>query len=185
MTDQEKAVDPNQTNATQQNEIESGEEATGGKDHQKEGREIVNKFMLFSMGIGLVPVPAIDLIGLAALQLRMLHRLTRLYGVAFDEQRAKIIIAAFLGTGTPGLASRSLASLLKAIPGVGSVLAFFSMSLLGGAATYALGRLFVYHFEIGGALFDLDPKKTRAYYEQLLGEGQQVTKRISWAGIKP
>jgi hypothetical protein len=58
------------------------------------------------------------------------------------------------------------------------------MALLGGASTYAVGRVFIQHFESGGTLLTFDPAKVRDYYTHQLDTGH---KRIaeSFAGVKP
>ncbi len=162
---------------------ESDDQGTAG--HEEEAKKIVRKFMLLSSGVGLIPVPVVDIIGLAALQLRLLYRLVKLYEIPFDKQRAKVLIGALVGTGTPGVATKGFSSLLKAIPGVGSVVGFFSMSLLGGASTYAIGKVFTYHFELGGTLLDFDPESTKEYFTQAMAEGNQEAGRVSMAGAKP
>lgn len=163
-----------------------GEASSENQDgHEEEAKKIVRKFMLLSMGVGLIPVPIVDLVGLAALQVRLLYRLVKLYEIPFDEQRAKLLIGALLGTGTPSVATKGFGSLLKAIPGVGSVAGFFSMSLLSGASTYAIGKVFTYHFELGGTLLDFDPDSTKEYFAEAMSEGKQEASRLSMAGAKP
>jgi Mrp family chromosome partitioning ATPase len=42
----------------------------------------------------------------------------------------------------------------RVLPGVGTILSSATMPILGGTSTYALGLIFVRHFEAGGSLQD-------------------------------
>jgi hypothetical protein len=74
----------------------------------------------------------------------------------------------------PTSTAMTLASLAKAVPGLGTATGMISVSILGGATTYAIGSVFVQHFESGGTLLDFDPKKMRAYFSSKLQEGKGV-----------
>src|SRR5215510_4090745 len=71
--------------AMAETETESQEERTIDTPGEKESRarRIVKTHMWVSMGVGLIPVPTVDLAGITAVQLRMLHELTKLYDVPF------------------------------------------------------------------------------------------------------
>jgi hypothetical protein len=71
---------------------------------------------------------------------------------------------------SPGLA----ASLGKFIPGVGQTLATGSAVLLNGAATYAVGKVFIQHFAAGGTFLTFDPEAVRDYFATQLKEGGEV-----------
>jgi uncharacterized protein (DUF697 family) len=64
--------------------------------------------------------------------------------------------------------------MLKAIPGVGGLIGMVASPALAGASTYALGKVFIQHFESGGTLLDFDPAKMKAYYASQYEEGKQV-----------
>jgi hypothetical protein len=80
----------------------------------------------------------------------------------------------------PTSTAMTLASLAKAVPGLGTATGMISVSLLGGATTYAIGSVFAQHFESGGTLLDFDAKKMRAYFSTKLEEGKAVA-----ADLKP
>ena len=81
----------------------------------------------------------------------------------------------------PTSTAMTLASLAKAVPGLGTATTgVITVSVLGGATTYALGSVFVQHFESGGTLLDFDAKKMRAYFSNKLEEGKGVV-----ADLKP
>jgi uncharacterized protein (DUF697 family) len=72
-----------------------------------------------------------------------------------------------------------MGGLLKMVPLVGPVLGGFSMSLFSGAATYAIGKVFIQHFEAGGTFLDFNPVTVKEYFQNLYAEGQTVAKEMN------
>ncbi len=138
----------------------------------RQARDIVRTRVYWALGIGLVPIPVVDFAGLMAVQLEMLSRLSRLYGVPFRKDLGKNIIASLVGSVVPPLAAAPLASMLKLIPVIGYTTGAVSMSLVGGACTYALGRVFTKHFSMGGTLFDFDVEASKEEFKQQYEEGK-------------
>ncbi|RKZ39142.1 MAG: GTPase [Candidatus Parabeggiatoa sp. nov. 3] len=145
-----------------------------------DANNIVNRYMLGSVAVGIVPIPIVDVVALSSLQVKMLHRLAKLYGVEFSKNLGKSLIASLLGSGIPFALARTAA---KSIPIYGQMTGMISMSLLGGASTYALGKVFIQHFESGGTFLTFDPQKVKAYYAEQLEKGKEKLK--GGAGIKP
>ena len=136
----------------------------------QEANRIVKNHVIGSMGLSLVPIPLVDLVALSGIQLKMLHNLAKLYRVPFSENLGKSLIMALVGGVMPTSTAITLASFAKAIPGLGTATGMVSVSVLGGATTYAIGSVFTQHFETGGTLLDFDPKKNaRILYEQIAG----------------
>ena len=140
--------------------------------------EIVRNHVGFSMGAGLVPFPGADLLAVSAVQLNMLRQLARLYNTGFIDSLGKSVISAIVGSS----AARLGASLVKLIPGVGTVVGELSMPILAGASTYALGKVVSSHFKNGGTLETLDLKMAKKRYESDLAEGKEVADQISKQG---
>ena len=150
-------------------ETESQAERTVDTPGERESRarRIVKTHMWVSMGVGLIPVPTVDLAGITAVQLRMLHELTKLYDVPFSRDLGKKLIGALLGSCVPV----SLGSTAKMLPFVGYVVGGLSTPLLAGAATYAIGKVFIQHFETGGTLLDFEPAKMRERFRRAFATG--------------
>ncbi len=64
------------------------------------------------------------------------------------------------------------------IPFVGSTLGALSMPVMAGASTYAIGKVFIQHFESGGTFLTFDPKAVKDYYAEQLKEGSVVAKQV-------
>jgi uncharacterized protein (DUF697 family) len=141
--------------------------------------DLVKKWMWWTMGAGLIPVPFVDLAAVSGVQIKMLSDLSNLYGVKFSANKGKSVVSALLGSIVPNsLAGGGVGSILKMIPLVGTILGGVSMSLFSGAATYAIGKSFIQHFESGGTFLDFDPVKVKDYFKSLFEEGQMVAKKM-------
>jgi uncharacterized protein (DUF697 family) len=134
--------------------------------------------------VGLVPLPLLDMALLSGIQLKMLHRLAKLYDVEFFTHLGKSVIASLLGSGISLSFSFNLSSLVRGIPFYGQAMSVISVSLFGGASTYAIGKVFVQHFESGGTFLTFDPKRVRDYYAQQFEKGKKEVKE-NFVGIRP
>lgn len=140
-----------------------------------QANEIVRNGVLFSMGAGLlVPVPILDVAAVSGVQLDMIRRLCKLYDVEFSENAGKTVLSALAG----GTAARVGASLIKAIPGFGSVLGGVSMSILSGASSYAIGQVFTSHFESKGTMDNFDAQAWKKAFEEQLEIGKEFAQKI-------
>jgi len=115
-------------------------------------RRIIRDYSIWSAGAGLIPIPVLDMAALAALQLKMLNSLSLHYGVEFQQQRARAIVASLIGGFHAGLLSGSI---LKIVPFVGTSIMALTPAATGGI-TYAVGMVFMQHFESGGTLLSFD-----------------------------
>ncbi|MBC7775772.1 MAG: DUF697 domain-containing protein [Phycisphaerae bacterium] len=140
------------------------------EEKQAKSSEIIKNHLGFSLGAALIPLPGADLLAVSGVQLNMLRQLAKLYNVSFFDNLGKTIVSAIVG----GSAARLGASLVKAIPGVGTIIGELSMPILSGASTWALGRTVANHLHRGGTLEDLDLTKARKIYETEIEEGKKV-----------
>ncbi|MCB2198619.1 DUF697 domain-containing protein [bacterium] len=142
-------------------------------------KKIVKNYMWWSMGAGLIPVPLVDMAAVTGVQMKMVADISKEYDVKFSENRSRSIIISLLGSLVPNAFARGfVGSLLKALPLVGTIAGTLSMSLFSGAATYAIGQVFVQHFELGGTLLDFDADKMKAYFEEQFKEGTKKAEEL-------
>ncbi|MCP4692317.1 MAG: DUF697 domain-containing protein [Desulfobacterales bacterium] len=139
--------------------------------------KIIKKHVLGAAGVGLIPMPLLDMVALTGVQLNMLRRLANYYDVPFMEEKGKHLIASLLGAFVPVGAARPLASLIKAVPVVGQALGGLSMSITAGASTYAVGKVFERHFASGGTFPDFDPGKVKEYFAGYFEAGERVAEK--------
>lgn len=125
--------------------------------------EIITSAMGWSAAAGAVPVPILDIAALAVVQTRMVMDLTELYGERLGQQSARALVSILLGTIIPGaLTGGIVGSVVKSAPFVGTLVGMGSLAALGAAATYAIGKVFVRHFEGGGTLATFDAKSIKS-----------------------
>ena len=133
---------------------------------------IIRNHVLYAAGGGLIPIPLMDIAAVTAIQLDMLKQLSNLYEIRFDRSSGKLHVSAMASS----VLSRLGASAIKAIPGLGSLIGGVSMAIMSGASTYAIGQVFIRHYESGGTLHDFDADLYREAYEEELEEGKRKTK---------
>lgn len=136
---------------------------------QAKAQAIVNRAMWLARGVGIVPIPWLDFVALSAIQMTMLTQLSYLYGVNFSKYRAKKILFSLSSSANAALSgSFIMHSVGRLAPGFSTVSSLLTMPLLGGALTYAVGKTFIKHYELGGTLLDFDPQTTRDYFQTQL-----------------
>lgn len=136
--------------------------------------DIIRNHVLLSLGAGLVPVPLLDLVAVTAVQLDMCRMLSKNYDVEFKEELGKSVISSLAGTAL----ARYGASLVKTIPGIGTILGGISMSALSGGTTYAIGQVFKRHFGGGGDLFNVDLDSAKEIFAEELERGKRVAEEL-------
>ncbi|PON14000.1 GTPase [Candidatus Entotheonella serta] len=155
-----------------------------GEDKTTRALQIVKQHALSAIGVSIVPLPLVDVALLSGIQIAMLYRLAELYGVDFVSNARKPVLASVLGGGLSFSLSANLATLLRSLPRVGLIAGLISTPLFGAAATYAVGRVFIQHFESGSTFLTFDPQRVRAYFVEQFEAGKEEM-RTSFAGIRP
>ena len=134
---------------------------------------IIRNHVIWSMGAGFIPVLIADIFAVSALQLDMIRQMCRVYDVDFQETQGKAVVTSLTSTT---LARLGAGSVVKLIPGLGSMLGGATVSAFAGASTFALGEVFKKHFESGGTILDFDPDRLRKYYKEKFEKGKSVAK---------
>jgi uncharacterized protein (DUF697 family) len=132
----------------------------------------VKNYTMAAMAVGLVPAPLIDMAALSAIQLKMVHSAANNYGVPFSKNIAKSIIGSMLGSSIAVTLALPVASFIKFVPIIGQSSGTISTALIGSASTYAVGKIFVEHFESGGTFLNFDEEKAKAHFKELYEEGR-------------
>ncbi len=140
---------------------------------------LIQQYMGWSCAGGLVPLPLMDIAAITAAQIQLVRELSALYGVPFKDHLGRNVVASLVGGVGSAAAGRGIfCSLLKAVPVIGTIGGLISVPIVAGAATYALGQVFIEHFEHGGTLLDFNPKPMRTFFETKYKEGQKVAKEV-------
>lgn len=162
---------------------EAGPVTVEMSNRDKRTNAIIKRHMYWAMGFGIIPFPVVDVAAVTAVQLKMIASLADLYGQEFSRSWGKSILGALVGgVGAAGLAYGTFGSMVKAIPGVGTLFGMVAMPIMAGATTYAVGKVFNLHFSSGGTMLNFDVQKMRCYYEQQLQEGVKVAENATASG---
>ena len=128
---------------------------------RSQANSIVERHTAYAAVGGIIPVPIANVASVTAVIVRMVKRLSDLYGIPFERDRARAIVVGLMGGAMPtGLGAVTTSTLFYVVPGSGLVgLAVSSIAAV--ACTRSIGRIFVEHFETGSSLHDLGaPAKT-------------------------
>jgi uncharacterized protein (DUF697 family) len=136
---------------------------------------LVKDHILMSGAVGLIPAPGLDILAGMGIQVALLKRLSDLYKTPFSENAARGIVTSLLGgLGTGALAGGIFFSAIKILPGAGTLIGVAALPISLAAMTYAVGKLFVAHFEIGGTLDSFNVAANRRYFSDLVKRGREV-----------
>lgn len=131
-------------------------------------QQIVNKYALGSGAVSLVPIPMVDMVAVTAVQAKMVTSLAKHYGVPMTGgQWLKTGIASLVAGVAPNALAGGLAGeAIRQLPVVGSMLKIAVVPGFAMAVSYAIGKVFIAHFEAGGTLLDFNPEKVRSHFSQ-------------------
>ncbi|MGJ4906130.1 YcjF family protein [Bradyrhizobium sp. HKCCYLRH2060] len=126
-------------------------------EHHKQALAIVKRNAGFGAITGLIPLPLLDVFALTGIQIKMISELAEVYEIPFNENAVKSYVAALIGGIVPvsplsGVAIRAA----RYVPFIGPLLGIAVVPAFASALTWAIGRVFVNHFEKGGDLLSVD-----------------------------
>ncbi len=159
------------------NELETNLTAVATALRQTEAQNIVKNNIITSMASGLVPIPLFDIISLTNIQFHMVQALAEHYEVPVDNISRSLITSLISGS-LPVISVLGAGSILKSIPGIGSLAGSGSVSVISGAISYAVGQVFIRHFEQGGTLSDFNPASARNYFGEQFKAGKVIARDL-------
>jgi len=151
------------------------QDATTGSDNvemtdqqrDEQASQLVDRYSLWSGAAGLIPVPIVDVVVVGGVQLQMLRKLSEIYGVPFSDNMGKSVLASLAGSLIPASTATTTAmgvgSLMKGLPGIGTMVGALTMPAFSAGATYIIGKVFIQHFASGGTLLDFNPPDYREF----------------------
>lgn len=135
---------------------------------------IVRGHVIWAMGAGLIPIPLFDIAAVTAIQMDALKKLAAEEGIDYSTDGGKRFVTAITG----GTFARLGASLVKGIPGVGSVIGGLSMSAMSAASTYAICQVAISHFRSERNFLNVDIESAKRLYEKALEKGKAFVKSL-------
>lgn len=153
---------------TDQNQVATQDavELTPQQQRQAQVKSLIRKYAAVSAGLGLIPVPGLDIVSVSGAQYAMIRDLAEIYGFQASKEHIRVVVGSLLGGALPvALTAAGGGSLVKSIPFVGTIAGAVLVPALASAATLALGRVFAEHFETGGTLLDFDAERLRSHFQ--------------------
>ena len=124
-----------------------------------QARAIVERHATYSAVGGILPLPIASVAGITTIIIRMVKMLSSLYGVPFERDRARAIVAGLVGGATPtGFAAVTTSTLFYVVPS-GLLLSTVVSAISAVACTRSIGRVFIEHFESGATLNDFRARR--------------------------
>lgn len=135
---------------------------------------IIADHVVYSMGAAMIPLPLADVAAVTLVQLDMVRELAGAYDIDYDRARGKALILSLSGAA----AARIGASALKALPFAGTLIGAAAQVGLSGASTYAVGQVFMSHFEERGSFEDMQPEALRERYRYYVDKGKEIARAL-------
>lgn len=126
---------------------------------------------------GFITIPGVDTLTISGVQLKMVYDLCKIYKVPFKKEAVLAVAGAALGGSLTTTASFGVASFgLSKIPYIGSILSIATQPAISFATTYAVGMIFIKHFESNGTLIDFDLESTKAVFDDQFEKAKALYK---------
>ncbi|MEI6205659.1 MAG: DUF697 domain-containing protein [Desulfuromonadales bacterium] len=140
----------------------------------------IKNHVVAAMGIGLIPSGLVDVVGITAIEVKLIRDLAPIYNFPVPKTLVayKILISLIGSVGVVYFSTR-MHSALKGVPLVGHAVYVGLLSITGGAAVYAVGKIFQEHYTSGGTFLSKDNRYIRNYFKEKYAEGKQVVKGYS------
>lgn len=138
-------------------------------DKRPEAEKIIRNSVWWSLAVGTIPIPFLDLGSVSMIQMEMMRDLCKLYDVPFNEKELTSRFMALIG----GSAPRVVSYVIKFIPIVG-IVSKVSMPFMSALSTYSMGQVLLRHFEEGGKVLTFDVEAARSFYAESLQAGKKI-----------
>lgn len=128
---------------------------------QDQCNNLINSASTWAAAATLIPVSGVDMAALAAVEANLIINISSVYGEKLQKYAVSGVISTLLGTLAPMYGAQlTVPLLLKWIP-FGNLVGAATMAGFGAAATYAIGKVFVNHYENGGTFANFDANKAK------------------------
>ena len=135
---------------------------------------IIADHTTYAMASALIPIPMADVAAVTLVQLDMVRALAEAYEVDYDKTKSRAVILSLTGAAIARLG----ASALKALPGIGTIAGAATQVALSGASTFAVGQIFMNHFENRGTFEHFETDVLRERYREYVERGKKIAQAL-------
>lgn len=150
---------------------------------KEEADKIIKRGAMLATGASMIPLPAIDIALVSAVQINMVKQLCEAYGVPYQEHRVRVAITSIIGATIARFVAYGAKETLDAFSQYEGMSDLLTSGAIGGFFTAATGEIYSMHFEGGGTLETLDISNFIDYVSEQIKNGelhpQQFTKLTS------
>lgn len=151
--------------------------ATGlsSEEYRNRADAVIKKHVIIAMGLGLIPLTLVDVLGIIAIEVKMIRDLARSYDFPVPHRLLayKILFSLMGGVG-PVYFSAKMNTVLKTFPLLRYTVSAGLLSITDGAAVYAVGKIFQKHFESGGTFLSSDNETLKSFFQLQFQEGKKL-----------
>lgn len=131
---------------------------------REQAAKSVKRYAAASAGLGVIPIPALDMAAIGTSQLLMIRSVAKIYGLDLSKDRVRAIVATTVGGAVPVVVGGGLSSIFKAIPVIGTIAGIVTMPSVAGLTTLTLGTALADHLDADGSLDELGLTQLRATF---------------------
>lgn len=155
-------------------------------EKESRAKNIVSTFVLANTATGLIPIVLVDLIAIKWIIFAMLYYVSKEYDVKFSKGLVTPLITAFAtGIGSVIIGKGLIRSISKHIPIIGPIIGAAGMPVMAGAFTYAVGMVFIRHFNTGGDFSDFKLEAFKDCFNQYYREHLDKTLKSQTPPVTP
>lgn len=160
------------------NQSEAGTALEGVSGTTRRADAAVRNHAVGSAVVGAVPVGPLVMVLLLALNLKMVHKLSKIYDVDFNEDLGRAAIYSFIGAcGSGAIGGRIIWGLSTLVPVAGQFIQAVTVPVFAAGFTYGIGKLFTQHFASGGTFLDFHPEEVREHFYAEFQEGMKLAEK--------
>jgi len=144
----------------------------------------IKSYVILAMGTGLIPSALVDIAAITALEVKMIGDLARVYDFPVPHRlvRYKVLIS-LIGSIGPVYLSIKMHAALKSLPLIGYAVYVGMLSITGGAAIYAVGKIFQRHYESGGTFLSSENPVLRNHFRKKYREGKEIVPELAKSAV--
>jgi|GEM_PF-6981794 len=136
--------------------------------------EIIKDHVITAMAAGAIPVPVADLAAVSAVHLSLIKKISVEMDKGYNEMKGKALISSLI-TGT---VTRTGASLIKLLPGIGTIAGITTQILFSGATTYAIGKVLVSAYDRGETIDSISGETVKGEFDKLVKKGKKYASSL-------
>lgn len=140
---------------------------------RRDARSVIDTHVMLAAGASMIPSPIVDVVAIAAIEVRLIGALARVYDFPVPHKLVlgKLLVS-LIGSVGPAYLTTKLYAAVKVVPIVGHAALASVLAVTNGAAVYAVGKIFQKHYESGGTFLTGDPSGVRSYFKARYKEGK-------------